>query len=809
MTIINFLDKNNILWFPLDIKIEKKENGDWKKEPQPNKIYNNGFIPKTDDFQNLTIEEIKKRQKYVDNFDYIAIDTRFIYHIDVDFKNEKIKDYSKESKNLVKSYSEYPYFKSTTKKFGKHIFFKTEKKVENQKPKSIYNDIEFLCGLWSWCPKNQNIFNEDLEIPTINETDFLDICKKKDIFDKVKKTSKADKNKKTKKEYCKTTETIEKPKETELFKYMDLIGLEYLDDYDEWIKIVWSLKNHSIENYDLAKYISSKSQKFEISSFNTLWKNGKNGNTIGTAYHYAKISNPEEFDKLRIESAINKKNYFNTDDNLAETFLKKNELNYVFKNEILYTFLEERKRWFIDKNYNRLKYSIGKDLGKLFNSYLEDLEKINMEDKTEEEQGIFKLYCLSIKNLIKSVMNVTKQNSIATRIIHLLSVRNFEDIEFDNIPNYLPFNNKTFYLDKGIWVDTKREDYILKTTGYDWIEPKKEELEEMNKIIDSIFPDKNIKKVYTHYLASSLYGIPIEKFIIANGSGGNGKGLINELAVECLGKEFAYTASNTILLNPLKQGSNPEIANMVDKRLIIYREPDDKKEICGGTMKELTGGNKINARMNYSNDCETLLVGTNILECNKKPLISGRLDDSISRRILDIPFESTFTNKKEDLEREELNNVFEGNTFYKTQKFKDKFKFSLLQYLFNYIIENEDITENLISCERIEERNKKYIEESDKILEWIKETYEETNDKNNFISLKDIFNLYKVSSYYTNLSKKDKRNQNYKYLVEYIQTNNNFRKYYKERKVINGKNCKNILLFWKEKEDLNQEFLDY
>ena len=89
------MDKNNILWFPLDIKIEKKENGDWKKEPQPNKIYNNGFIPKTDDFQNLTIEEIKKRQKYVDNFDYIAIDTRFIYHIDVDFKNEKKRLFKK------------------------------------------------------------------------------------------------------------------------------------------------------------------------------------------------------------------------------------------------------------------------------------------------------------------------------------------------------------------------------------------------------------------------------------------------------------------------------------------------------------------------------------------------------------------------------------------------------------------------------------------------------------------------------------------------------------------------------------------
>ena len=50
-------------------------------------------------------------------------------------------------------------------------------------------------------------------------------------------------------------------------------------------------------------------------------------------------------------------------------------------------------------------------------------------------------------------------------------------------------------------------------------------------------------------MATSLFSIAIERFIIANGAGGNGKGVINELLVECLGN-YAYTAPNEILLQP-------------------------------------------------------------------------------------------------------------------------------------------------------------------------------------------------------------------------------------------------------------------
>ena len=39
-------------------------------------------------------------------------------------------------------------------------------------------------------------------------------------------------------------------------------------------------------------------------------------------------------------------------------------------------------------------------------------------------------------------------------------------------------------------------------------------------------------------LATTLCGIPMEKFIVANGCGGNGKGVINELTAAMLGNYY-------------------------------------------------------------------------------------------------------------------------------------------------------------------------------------------------------------------------------------------------------------------------------
>ena len=74
-------------------------------------------------------------------------------------------------------------------------------------------------------------------------------------------------------------------------------------------------------------------------------------------------------------------------------------------------------------------------------------------------------------------------------------------------------------------------------------------------------------------MGTGLYGKTLEKITLANGTGRNGKRFLNELAMKTLGN-YAYTCPNAVLLSSIKDGANQTIANMDNKIMIFYREPD-------------------------------------------------------------------------------------------------------------------------------------------------------------------------------------------------------------------------------------------
>jgi phage/plasmid-associated DNA primase len=320
-------------------------------------------------------------------------------------------------------------------------------------------------------------------------------------------------------------------------------------------------------------------------------------------------------------------------------------------------------------------------------------------------------------------------------------------------------------------------------------------------------------------MCSALYGVRLEKFFIAHGNGGNGKGVINELLGETLGNYY-YKGNSESFTKPLKEGNNPQVANMHNKRLVIIQEVEsDNKRLNGTVIKELTGGNKINTRANYSNITQITILATFILECNKKPKIDGRIDESYARRLDDIPFESTFTDK-EYLLNAGLDNVFKANTKYKDDKFREDFKNVLFNYLLdymkNYMKENNKlITAGWKSPKIILDRTAEYLESSDDVKEWFNTKYnsisnEYTTIKDKvengcFVECKLVYHQYKESQYFNLLTKKQKREQNLKWFYEYMKENINFKVYYKEKYTIGNKTYRNILLDHEEKPIIDEE----
>ena len=115
-----------------------------------------------------------------------------------------------------------------------------------------------------------------------------------------------------------------------ILKYADLIDIKYLDEYDSWIRIIWSLANdQKNNNYEIAKKISKKSEKYNEKELNKLWNRSREGLSMGTFYYYCKISNKEKFFEFKSQEISDT---FFTEDNLAKNFLDSNHDDIIFAN---------------------------------------------------------------------------------------------------------------------------------------------------------------------------------------------------------------------------------------------------------------------------------------------------------------------------------------------------------------------------------------------------------------------------------------------------------------------------------------------
>ena len=567
------------------------------------------------------------------------------------------------------------------------------------------------------------------------------------------------------------------------------IDLDYWTNYSDWIKIVWSLKSNNVA-YEKVKILSKRAINFNEKELNKIWESF-NDNQIsgGTFYYYSKKSNYKNYIEIKRKynrDFIKQSILSNTTEDFTICFYKLFGEDFIHKNKDIYffngIFWENKKlaiRQRFVKDFTDIIYDfIQKEMKRNIEKYLDDTKKLN----DENAKLLRVLKCLKTNSFIEACCS------------SLTSYIDNPYINFEINPYIFCFNNKVYDLEKSEFVKTpNRDDYMIITTGYDWREPTDDEVKEIEKMIDKILPIKEEKEFYMTILSTGLFGKTLENFTIANAPGRNGKGFINELVGSALGN-YSYVASNTVLMNNLKDGANPTIANMNHKRIIFYREPDAKNRLNASTIKELTGGNEINARANFSNDTKTYLKGTHILECNEKPMMSGNIDKAITARLYDIYFRATFTKDKDEVD--ELNWIYLGDDAVKQPEYREKHKFAMIRILFKYWDNYKKNKYNLIVPESVKQNVEDYLTDSDTLLSWFKNLFEKTDDTNDIIKLKDLHEKWLED----NTTPKDKNNI-YKNFYNGLTTITYIKKYYKERFQKGEKQYKNILWGWKAKQE--------
>ena len=294
--------------------------------------------------------------------------------------------------------------------------------------------------------------------------------------------------------------------------------------------------------------------------------------------------------------------------------------------------------WSHSNNDDMMIYDVSKKLTTTLTRMLHDTTNSNLDNAIKEQR--VKKIC----KLIPSVGDSTFSSKVIKQLKIILLKPNTIIDTFDNNPNLLSFSNGLLIdIHTGLFRDIVKEDKIMTTTGYDLPNRIEDDIELIKNLIKSITGEGELNKSLLSLCAQLFYGVNKQEHLyIMTGSGGNGKGIIDELLSTTLGRPFySKMCSTQLTSNKKDQGShNSELAQAKHSRCIMTSEPEDRETIKTSALKKLTGDGYITAR---ELNCPAFVYKpkfTVVLSCNDIPKLA-QLDGGVQRRIkiISFPFE--------------------------------------------------------------------------------------------------------------------------------------------------------------------------
>jgi len=247
-----------------------------------------------------------------------------------------------------------------------------------------------------------------------------------------------------------------------------------------------------------------------------------------------------------------------------------------------------------------------------------------------------------LKNAIGKLRNSRNKAGIVKSII-AESVNTRPPSEFDQDPWLFGFTNGTYDLELGQLRAGRQEDYITVVADYEHKNCSMGEMKEIKKLVETILPVTAERTCVLKFLASALCAEMFSTFGILTGTGRNGKDtLVTGMLAATLGKHY-ITGNTTIITMPVGKGVCQELANMENKRAIVFSEPSADQTLQCANIKAMTGNPMITARGIYSKETAFKNRVTSIVLTNDIPPINN-VDIASGTRIMVAPFRASFLN---------------------------------------------------------------------------------------------------------------------------------------------------------------------
>lgn len=422
------------------------------------------------------------------------------------------------------------------------------------------------------------------------------------------------------------------------------------ENYEDWIKLGWTLRNIDYRLLDTWIDFSRVSNKYVEGECQNMWNRMKSDTLgMGTLRWWARSDNPKQYETIlrnNVEILIDKciaSDGAHYDVAMVVHALYKDRYRFTIK-DTWYMFTEEKHRWVRTREGLKLRLVLSNDICTRFlkrsiywtekaRTSSDEVERDKYDDKAK------KLMQISVR-----LKTAGYKDSVMKECKGLFTDEKFEE-DMDSHPHLIGFENGVFDLRMGEFRDGLPDDYLSFSTNRHYIDYDKESLEakEIDTYLSQVFTNPNVKKYMKDIMSCMIDGgIRQEKFYIYTGSGSNSKSALLNLVQKAIGDYYCILP--IALLTQKRAASNSaqsELERTKGRRIAVMQEPGESEKLNIGLMKELSGGDRIMARGLFKEPIEFRPQFKMIMTCNELPEVPSD-DGGTWRRIRVIEYTSKF-----------------------------------------------------------------------------------------------------------------------------------------------------------------------
>lgn len=571
---------------------------------------------------------------------------------------------------------------------------------------------------------------------------------------------------------------------------VDCLSVSRVDNYHDWIQLGWCL--HHIHNYDnrlLDKWIafSQKSSKYSnIESEDEcrkIWaKSTRDANRsklqIGSLCKWAKEDNPLQFKKAQqqllsglMEECCNQYMPYAPPEidgkgNKVEkkcrptpwegvTFYLVAVLRKTYRDELVCSSFIN-KIWWEYKNHRWTDNTIGlrnvlsEDVYDMFEAFALEKSKLldSMSDTNPRKSDVERLRnaahgiaknCRNTISKDKTIKEALERFYWGYRAQDKLHEQPFEQILDQNL-YLIGMENGVYDLNTYEFRQGYSEDYISRNTGNCYYEPvngwNDRVVQDILNFFSQVLPDKSVREYVLTLFGSFCDGKIQENFHIFVGCGGNGKSKLIDLFTNAMGQSgdgggYCGNLPVTALTGkrPSSNSATPEFERLKGMRFVVVQEPDQKESMQVGRLKELTGGDTIQARALHKEPIEYKPQFGMVMASNVLPTVPGD-DGGVWRRMRVVRFNSKFKETPDPNDANEF--PIDLNLSEKLQKWSAPFFWVLMQYyrvfregdfgeepILQYADDEPRAKPGLRKCVFVDEETNRYRSRNDKFNTFI------------------------------------------------------------------------------------------